>query len=141
MIAALRGTACAVAAIILCPVPAAAEEELEIEFHYRPDRSGNVVNQYLDVEEDEIEISQVDGARHVDIGSETFRELRAVVVAFLGGAIPEEGDAIAPPFVEVKMEYQSDSIEIEVARFYPEGQVPDDLVALQRQYFELPYPR
>ena len=136
MIAALRGTACAVAAIILCPVPAAAEEELEIEFRYWPDRSGNVVNQYLDVEEGEMEISQVDGARDVDIGSETFRELRAIVVAFVGGAVPEDGDVIVPPFVEVKMEYQSNSIEIEVARFYPEGQVPEDLVALRRQYFE-----
>ncbi len=136
MTAALRMAACAAAAIVLCQAPAAAEEELEIEFRYWPDRSGNVVNQYLDVEEDEMEISQVDGATDVEIGSETFRELRAVVVAFVSDAIPEEGDAISPPFVEVKMEYQSNSIEIEVARFYPEGQVPADLVALQRHYFE-----
>ncbi len=135
MTAALRMATYAAAASILWLTPAAAEEELEIEFRYWPDRSGNVVNQYLDVEEDEMEISQVDGASEVEIGSETFRELRAVVVAFVSGAIPEEGDVIAPPFVEVKMEYQSNSIEIEVARFYPEGQVPEDLVALQRQYF------
>ena len=136
MFAALRAAAGAAAIVFMCPVPATAEEELEIEFRYWPDRSGNVVDQYLDVEEDEMEISQVDGARDVDIDSETFRELRAAVVAFVGGAIPEEGDVVPPPFVEVKMEYQSNSIEIEVARFYAEGQVPEDLVALQRQYFE-----
>ena len=116
--------------------PAAAEEELEIEFRYWTDPSGTVERQYIDVEDGELEIRHLRGSSDTAVDDDTLDALRSAISSFVQSATLELGDVIPAPFVEVRMEYEGNAIDVEITKVYPEGQVPADLVALQRQYFE-----
>lgn len=115
-----------------------AGEEIEIEFRLQPDGSGTKTrNQGIKVDDGEIEVYLDGREREVDSAKVDTDALFKMVAQSIREFEMAEGKRVRTPYTEVKMEYSSDDREIEVSRRYPKGEMPAELVKLQKRYLDL----
>lgn len=129
-------------ALILALPAAAKDADLSVTFYFQPDRSG------ANTQRTEIELD-ADGTLDIEESGEEANRLekrtataeeRAVFEAVLAlemdrlNLIPS--DDVDYPYVEIKVEYDTGALEVEIERAYPLGGVPAEYVSFQRLFFE-----
>jgi len=114
--------------------------EVEIEFRYHPDKSGQkTVNQSIEVEGQEATIEQGDANRSASKKELTEAEVEALI-ELVAERVNEftyiEGRKIKGAYVEAKFEFSGEDREIEVTEKFPTGSLPTAYVDLQDKYFD-----
>lgn len=115
--------------------------EVEIEFRFQPDTSGeNTYNQYVRAEEREgvitAEISDFEQARERSISLPEFDQLVLMVRESMARFEFDSGDDIDPPYIEILLSFEGEDREIEIKEIYAEGDTPFAYVQMQQRYFQ-----
>lgn len=115
--------------------------EVEIEFRYQPDASGqNTYQQTIKAEERdgaiEAEVREDGSARAASLSLPAFDQLVLMVRESVARFGFETGDDIDPPYIEVLLTFEGEDREIEITEIYAEGDTPFPYVQLQQRYFE-----
>ncbi|MEM1131044.1 MAG: hypothetical protein AAGH83_11060 [Pseudomonadota bacterium] len=117
------------------------EIEYEIVFYFQPDRTGeNTQNKSIELDADTLTIEESGEAANLLIERAPTEAEAAQIESFVRKAF--ENLTLAPsaeiddPYIEVQVEFKTGAMEAELARTYPAGALPEDVLSLQRLFFE-----
>ncbi len=131
-----------VLAALLAATPAiAAEPEYEIAFYYQPDSTGkNTLNKSIQLEDGELQIeeSRNDGNNRFverDATAEEADRIKTFVMQRIRDFEFVATDDLDAPKVEIRIEVNGNTREIEVEEIYAAGSVPALYLDIQKEFF------